>query len=57
MHIAEQKATYAVFTPEELSKEIVRLEEQMYKYAQDLEFEKASETRDKVAKLREQLIQ
>ncbi len=57
MHIAEQKATYAVFTPAELSKEIVRLEEQMYKYAQDLEFEKASETRDKVAKLREQLIQ
>ncbi|QUM77088.1 excinuclease ABC subunit UvrB [Moritella sp. 24] len=57
MHIAEQKATYAVFTPAELSKEIVRLEEQMYKYAQDLEFEKAGETRDKVAKLREQLIQ
>ncbi|KXO13339.1 Excinuclease ABC subunit B [Moritella sp. JT01] len=57
MHIAEQKATYAVFTPAELSKEIVRLEELMYKYAQDLEFEKASETRDKVAKLREQLIQ
>ncbi|MDX2319752.1 MAG: excinuclease ABC subunit UvrB [Moritella sp.] len=57
MHIAEQKATYAIFTPAELSKEIVRLEEQMYKYAQDLEFEKAGETRDKVAKLREQLIQ
>jgi len=57
MHVAEQKATYAVFTPAELSKEIVRLEEQMYKYAQDLEFEKAGETRDKVAKLREQLIQ
>jgi excinuclease ABC subunit B len=35
----------------------VRLEEVMYKYAQDLEFEKAGETRDKVAKLREQLIQ
>lgn len=57
MHIAEQKATYAIFTPAELSKEIVRLEELMYKYAQDLEFEKAGETRDKVAKLREQLIQ
>jgi excinuclease ABC subunit B len=57
MHIAEQKATYAIFTPAELSKEIVRLEELMYKYAQGLEFEKAGETRDKVAKLREQLIQ
>ncbi|WP_392339511.1 excinuclease ABC subunit UvrB [Moritella marina] len=57
MHIAEQKATYAIFTPAELSKEIVRLEELMYKYAQDLEFEKAGETRDKVTKLREQLIQ
>ena len=57
MIIAEQKATYAMFTPAALSKEIVRLEEQMYKYAQDLEFEKAGETRDKVAKLREQLIQ
>ena len=57
MRVAEQKATYAVFTPAELSKEIERLEEQMYKYAQDLEFEKAGETRDQVAKLREQLIQ
>jgi excinuclease ABC subunit B len=56
MRIAEQQAIYAIFTPAELGKEIVRLEEQMYQYAQDLEFEKAGETRDRVAKLREQLI-
>ncbi|MFT5880008.1 MAG: excinuclease ABC subunit B [Moritella sp.] len=56
MRIAEQQAIYAIFTPAELGKEIVRLEEQMYQHAQDLEFEKAGETRDRVAKLREQLI-
>jgi len=57
MRIAEKNAVYAVFTPAELSKEIVRLEEEMYRYAQELEFEKAGETRDRVAKLREMLIQ
>ena len=57
MRVAEQQATYAVFTPGELTKEIKRLEELMYKYAQDLEFELAGATRDKLAKLREQLIQ
>lgn len=56
LRIAEQQAVYAVFTPAELGKEIARLEEQMYQYAQDLEFEKAGETRDRIAKLREQLI-
>lgn len=57
MKVAEQNATYAIYTPEELAKEITRLENEMYRFAQELEFEKAGETRDKVAKLREQLIQ
>ncbi len=57
LRVAEQKAVYAVHTPEQLAKEIQRLEEQMYQFAQELEFEKAASTRDQVAKLRQLLIE
>lgn len=57
LRVAEQKAVYAVNTPEQLAKELQRLEEQMYQFAQDLEFEKAAATRDQVAKLRQLLIE
>lgn len=55
--VAEQEAEYRVLTPQELDKEIRRLEAQMYQYAQDLEFEQAAETRDSIEKLRQQFIQ
>ncbi|WP_456296003.1 excinuclease ABC subunit UvrB [Vibrio sp. AK197] len=54
--VAESSQTYQAFTPQELEKEIAKLEAQMYKHAQDLEFELAAEMRDQLEKLREQFI-
>ncbi|MFB9133634.1 excinuclease ABC subunit UvrB [Vibrio olivae] len=54
--VAESSQTYQAFTPQELEKEIAKLEAQMYKHAQDLEFELAAEKRDQLEKLREQFI-
>ena len=39
-----------------LKKEIISLEDQMYKHAKDLEFEEAAKLRDKVAELKEKLF-
>ncbi|MCO5119474.1 MAG: excinuclease ABC subunit UvrB [Burkholderiaceae bacterium] len=39
-----------------LAKEIKRLEKQMLEYARNLEFEKAAETRDRLARLKEQVL-
>ena len=54
--IAEQAADYSVLTPQQIDKEINKLEALMYDYAQNLEFEKAAETRDKMEALRAQFI-
>ncbi len=55
---AEPTATYLpVDNAKELQKEIKRLEQQMYKFAQDLEFEKAAQTRDQLHALRERFMQ
>jgi excinuclease ABC subunit B len=40
-------------TPAQLSKEIARLEQQMYTHAKNLEFEAAAATRDQVQKLKQ----
>ena len=42
--------------PEKVKKEIMRLEDQMYKYAKDLEFEEAASYRDRVEELKEKLF-
>ena len=42
--------------PIALKKEITRVEDLMYKYAKDLEFEEAAAYRDRVAELKNQLI-
>ena len=42
--------------PEKVKKEIKRLEDQMYKYAKDLEFEEAASYRDRVEELKEKLL-
>ncbi|MFC0309769.1 excinuclease ABC subunit UvrB [Gallibacterium trehalosifermentans] len=56
--IAEPTATYATLdNAKDLQKEIKRLEQQMYKFAQDLEFEKAAQTRDQLHSLRERFMQ
>lgn len=55
---SEPTATYLpVDNAKELQKEIKRLEQQMYKFAQDLEFEKAAQTRDQLHALRERFMQ
>ncbi|EKO3491840.1 excinuclease ABC subunit UvrB [Vibrio fluvialis] len=54
--VAEESASYDTMTPQQLEKEINGLEAQMYKHAQDLEFELAAEKRDQLEKLRQQFI-
>ncbi|OBX07108.1 excinuclease ABC subunit B [Gallibacterium salpingitidis] len=55
---AEPQASYAPLdNAKDLQKEIKRLEQQMYKFAQDLEFEKAAQTRDQLHALRERFMQ
>ncbi|MBY8231875.1 excinuclease ABC subunit UvrB [Vibrio fluvialis] len=54
--VAEESASYDTMTPQQLEKKINRLEAQMYKHAQDLEFELAAEKRDQLEKLRQQFI-
>ncbi|KOO08642.1 excinuclease ABC subunit UvrB [Vibrio hepatarius] len=54
--VAEPSQSYEVMTPQQLEKEISKLETQMYQHAQDLEFELAAEKRDEIDKLRQQFI-
>ncbi|HDY7446920.1 TPA: excinuclease ABC subunit UvrB [Vibrio vulnificus] len=54
--VAEPSLSYKVLTPQQLEKEITKLEAQMYKHAQNLEFELAAQKRDEIEKLRQQFI-
>lgn len=54
--VAEPSKSYQVMTPQQLEKEISKLEAQMYQHAQDLEFEMAAAKRDEIEKLRAQFI-
>ncbi|ELP5728658.1 excinuclease ABC subunit UvrB [Vibrio vulnificus] len=54
--VAEPSLSYNVLTPQQLEKEITKLETQMYKHAQNLEFELAAQKRDEIEKLRQQFI-
>ncbi|OLQ75227.1 excinuclease ABC subunit B [Photobacterium proteolyticum] len=54
--VAEQKGTYTTMSPQQLEIEIQQLESEMYDLAQNLEFEKAAELRDKIHSMREQFI-
>ena len=56
LKVAESSQRYDVMTPQQLEKEISKLEAQMYQHAQDLEFELAAEKRDQIEKLRQQFI-
>jgi excinuclease ABC subunit B len=52
----ERESDYEVepVSPEDAAKEITKLEKEMFKAAEDLEFEKAAEIRDRIHQLREQ---
>ncbi|ASK55806.1 excinuclease ABC subunit B [Vibrio tarriae] len=54
--VAEESAAYQVLTPQQLEKEISKLEAAMYQHAQNLEFELATQKRDEIHQLRQQFI-
>jgi excinuclease ABC subunit B len=53
---ADKVREVAAGTPEELTRRITRLEEQMYRHARDLEFEQAARIRDDIEQLRTQVL-
>jgi excinuclease ABC subunit B len=54
--VAEQAADYAGLNPQQAAGTIKKLEAQMYKHAQNLEFEDAARLRDQIHQLREQAL-
>ncbi|MCU7846207.1 MAG: excinuclease ABC subunit UvrB [Candidatus Thiodiazotropha sp. (ex Monitilora ramsayi)] len=51
--VAEEEAEYAEMTPKQMAKRIRQLEDEMYRHAQDLEFEEAARIRDLIKSLQE----
>ncbi|MBT8063752.1 MAG: excinuclease ABC subunit UvrB [Gammaproteobacteria bacterium] len=54
--VAEADAGYAEVTPENLGKAIAELEKQMFNHAELLEFEEAARIRDRISKLKAQVL-
>ena len=54
---AEPQGEYHARSASEISKEIKRMEEQMFQHARDLEFEQAAALRDQIQRLRGELIE
>ena len=54
--VAEPTVGYQNMSPQQLEKEIAKLETEMYQHAQELEFELAADKRDKIDTLRKQFI-
>jgi excinuclease ABC subunit B len=54
--VAEQAADYAGLNPQQASVMLKKLEAQMYKHAQNLEFEDAARLRDQIHQLRDQAL-
>ncbi|HYW02819.1 MAG TPA: excinuclease ABC subunit UvrB [Gammaproteobacteria bacterium] len=50
--VSEKASRYAAMSPEEVGREIRRLEQQMHRHARDLEFEEAARLRDEIARLK-----
>ena len=51
--VAEEVAEYASMSPDKLAKEVKKLEKQMHRHAQDLEFEEAAKLRDRIRVIQE----
>ncbi|MCG7982965.1 MAG: excinuclease ABC subunit B [Candidatus Thiodiazotropha lotti] len=51
--VADQEAEYAQLSPKQMAKRVQQLEEQMYRHAQDLEFEEAARIRDQIKDLQQ----
>src|SRR5438445_8221018 len=54
--IAEPGIDYAALSPEQLAAKLKKLEAQMYKHAQDLQFEEAARVRDELHRIRAQAL-
>ncbi len=54
--VAEHQADYSVMTAKQVGKKIKQLEDEMYRYAKNLEFEQAARLRDEIKKLQAQLL-
>ena len=52
--VAEEVVEYAALTPEQLARKVHQLEQQMFRHAQDLEFEEAARLRDEIHRIQEQ---
>jgi excinuclease ABC subunit B len=52
--VAEPRIDYAALDPETLAAKIKKLEAQMYKHAQDLDFEAAAKVRDELKRVKAQ---
>ena len=50
--VAQEMAEYASLTPSQMMKKVKKLEKQMYRHAENLEFEEAARIRDKLRHLR-----
>ena len=50
--VAEARSEYRNLSPEQLMKQIARLEKQMFSHARNLEFEAAAQLRDQIQELR-----
>ncbi|MES9847579.1 MAG: excinuclease ABC subunit UvrB [Candidatus Thiodiazotropha sp.] len=51
--VAEEEIEYAGLSPSQMAKRIQQLEQQMYRHAQDLEFEEAAKIRDQIKRLQD----
>lgn len=54
--VAEYSADYKAMTPKQLGKKLKQLEDAMYRYAKNLEFEQAARIRDEIKALQEQAL-
>lgn len=54
--VAEYSADYKTMTPKQLGKKLKQLEDDMYRYAKNLEFEQAARIRDEIKVVQEQLL-
>ena len=54
--VAESKTEYKKLSPSQMGKQIKRLEDQMYRYAKDLEFEEAAKIRDQIKEIEAEMM-
>ncbi|MBY6197987.1 excinuclease ABC subunit UvrB [Vibrio hangzhouensis] len=54
--VAEPSQAYVALSSQDLEKQILKLEGEMYQHAENLEFEQAAEKRDEIEKLRQHFI-